>query len=126
MGKEKKIRVMIVDDAPFMRGMIRYFLSEGGYEVCGEAGTGAAAIQLFKEVAPDLVVMDIIMPDMGGVEAVKEIRKSNSGVKILMLSAVSNKPVVSLAIETGANDFLPKPFKRDMFLKKVGEVMKSP
>ena len=128
MGNDKKCgpKVLVVDDAPFMRGMVKYFLAQGGYEVCGEAGNGRQAIELLQALSPDLVIMDIIMPDMSGVEAVREIRRNGGRVKILMLSAVSNKPVVSLAMDAGATDFLAKPFKRDVFLNKVSEVLRVP
>jgi len=122
--KESPIRVLVVDDAPFLRGMVKYFLSYGGYEVCGEAGSGKLAIEMFQYVRPDLVIMDIIMPDMNGVEAVREIRNIDPSAKILMLSAISNKPVISLALEMGASDFLAKPFKRDAFLQKVRQVLR--
>jgi len=125
MEKKSPIRVLVVDDAPFLRGMVKYFLAHGGYEVCGEAGSGELAIDLFRQLSPDLVIMDIIMPDMNGVEAVREIRNIDPSARILMLSAISNKPVVSLALEMGAKDFLAKPFKREAFLQKVAQVMRQ-
>src|SRR5271163_302843 len=104
-------RVLLVDDASFMRMMLKNILVGSGYEVVGEAENGAKALDQFKSLKPDLVIMDIIMPEMGGIDAVREIVKQNPSAKILMCSSMGQQSLVVEAIQAGAKDFIVKPFQ---------------
>jgi len=112
-----------VDDAAFMRMMIKDILRKGGYEVVGEAEDGAKAIEKYKELQPDLVTMDITMPDMDGIAAVKEIRKIDPNALIIMCSAMGQQAMVIDAIQAGARDFVVKPFQPDRVLEAVRKVL---
>lgn len=116
-------KVLVVDDAAFMRMMIKDILRKGGYEVVGEAEDGAKAIEKYKELNPDLVTMDITMPDMDGIAAVKEIRKINPNAVIIMCSAMGQQAMVIDAIQAGARDFVVKPFQPDRVLEAVRKVL---
>lgn len=116
-------RVLVVDDAAFMRMMIKDILRKGGYEVVGEAEDGAKAIEKYKELMPDLVTMDITMPDMDGISAVKEIRKVNPNALIIMCSAMGQQAMVIDAIQAGAKDFVVKPFQPDRVLEAIRKVL---
>ncbi len=116
--------VLVCDDAAFMRTLISRILSRAGYEVIGEAETGARAVERFKELDPDLVTMDIVMPDMDGIDAVREIIKISPGAKILMCSAMGQHSLVTDAIQAGARDFVVKPFKSSRVLEAVERVLK--
>jgi len=116
-------RVLVVDDAAFMRMMIKDILRKGGYEVVGEAEDGAKAIEKYKELQPDLVTMDITMPDMDGIAAVKEIRKIDPNALIIMCSAMGQQSMVIDAIQAGARDFVVKPFQPDRVLEAVRKVL---
>ena len=116
-------RVLVCDDAIFMRTMISDILSGAGYEVVGEAETGVQAIERYRELKPDLVTMDIVMPDMGGIEAVREIVKANPDAKILMCSAMGQQALVVEAIQAGAKDFVVKPFQPARVLEAVQRVL---
>jgi len=116
-------RVLVVDDAAFMRMMIKDILRKGGYEVVGEAEDGAKAIEKYKELQPDLVTMDITMPDMDGIAAVKEIRKIDPNALIIMCSAMGQQAMVIDAIQAGARDFVVKPFQPDRVLEAVRKVL---
>lgn len=116
-------RVLVVDDAAFMRMMIKDILRKGGYEVVGEAEDGAKAIEKYKELMPDLVTMDITMPDMDGISAVKEIRRINPNALIIMCSAMGQQAMVIDAIQAGAKDFVVKPFQPDRVLEAIRKVM---
>jgi two-component system chemotaxis response regulator CheY len=116
-------RVLVVDDAAFMRMMIKDILRKGGYEVVGEAEDGMKAIEKFKELSPDLVTMDITMPDMDGISAVKEIRKINPDAIIIMCSAMGQQAMVIDAIQAGAKDFVVKPFQPDRVLEAIRKVL---
>ncbi len=116
-------RVLVVDDAAFMRMMIKDILRKGGYEVVGEAEDGTKAIEKFKELRPDLVTMDITMPDMDGITAVKEIRKVDSNALIIMCSAMGQQAMVIDAIQAGAKDFVVKPFQPERVLEAVRKVL---
>lgn len=116
-------RVLVCDDAIFMRTMISDILSGAGYEVVGEAETGVQAIERYKALTPDLVTMDIVMPDMGGIEAVREIVKNNPDAKILMCSAMGQQALVVEAIQAGAKDFVVKPFQPARVLEAVQRVL---
>jgi two-component system, chemotaxis family, chemotaxis protein CheY len=116
-------RVLVCDDAIFMRTMITDILSGAGYEVVGEAETGLQAIERYRELNPDLVTMDIVMPDMGGIDAVREIVKQDPNAKILMCSAMWQQALVVEAIQAGAKDFVVKPFQPSRVLEAVQRVL---
>ena len=116
-------RVLVCDDAIFMRTMISDILSGAGYDVVGEAETGVQAIERYKALRPDLVTMDIVMPDMGGIEAVREIVKGDADAKILMCSAMGQQALVVEAIQAGAKDFVVKPFQPSRVLEAVQRVL---
>jgi two-component system chemotaxis response regulator CheY len=116
-------RVLIVDDAAFMRMMLKNILSQNGYEIAGEASNGLEAVTLYKELKPDLVTMDITMPEMDGIAAVKEIRKIDPEAKIVMCSAMGQQAMVIESIQAGAKDFIVKPFQPDRVLEAVKKVV---
>ncbi|AOH54688.1 two-component system response regulator [Peribacillus muralis] len=103
-------RILIVDDAKFMRMTLSNILSKAGHEVIGEGENGKEAIELYRNLKPDLVTMDITMPLMSGVDAVKEIKKEFQAAKVIMCSAMGQQKMVVEAIEAGAKDFIVKPF----------------
>ena len=115
--------VLVCDDAIFMRTMISDILSQAGYEVVGEAETGTQAVERFKELNPDLVTMDIVMPEMGGIDAAREILKIAPSARILMCSAMGQQALVIEAIQVGAKDFVVKPFQPSRVLEAVQRVL---
>jgi len=115
--------ILIVDDAAFMRMMIKDILVKNGYTVVGEAENGAKAVEKFKELEPDLVIMDITMPEMDGIQAVKQIREVKSDAKIIMCSAMGQQAMVIESIQAGARDFIVKPFQADRVLEAVKKVI---
>lgn len=119
MGK----KVLIVDDAAFMRMMIKDILSKNGYEVVGEAENGAVAVSRYKELIPDLVIMDITMPEVDGIQAVKEIKKINGESQIIMCSAMGQQAMVIESIQAGARDFIVKPFQAERVIEAVKKVL---
>jgi two-component system, chemotaxis family, chemotaxis protein CheY len=116
-------RVLICDDALFMRSMLADILASAGYEVAGEAATGAEAVQKYRELGPDLVTMDIVMPDMGGIDAVRAIVKEFPDAKILMCSAMGQQALVIEAVRAGAKDFVVKPFQPSRVVEAVQRVL---
>ncbi|MGE5803814.1 MAG: response regulator, partial [Gemmatimonadota bacterium] len=114
----------VCDDAIFMRTMISDILVQAGFEVVGEAETGVQAVQKYRELNPDLVTMDIVMPDMGGIDAVREIVKQDPDAKILMCSAMGQQALVVEAIQAGAKDFVVKPFQPSRVLEAVQRVLR--
>lgn len=116
-------RIMIVDDAAFMRMMLKNILTKGGYEVCEEAQDGIQAVEKFVECNPDLTIMDITMPNMDGIEALKKIKGVSAGAKIIMCSAMGQEAMVVEAIKSGAMDFIVKPFQGDRLLAAIARVM---
>jgi len=119
------MRLLVVDDAMFMRRMLSDILEKGGHTICGEASTGKEAIERYKELKPDLVTMDIIMPDMSGIEAVKEIMKIDPNAKILMVSAMGQQALVLEAVQSGALDYIVKPFQPSRVLESIERVFKK-
>lgn len=115
--------VLVCDDAIFMRTMISDILSQAGFEVVGEAESGLQAVEKYRLLKPDLVTMDIVMPDMGGIEAVREICKDDPEAKILMCSAMGQQALVVEAIQAGAKDFVVKPFQPSRVLEAVQRVL---
>ncbi len=116
-------RILVVDDAAFMRMMIKDILSKNGYSVVGEAENGAKAIEKYKELNPDLVIMDITMPEVDGIQAVREIKKIDEDAKIVMCSAMGQQAMVIESIQAGAKDFIVKPFQADRVLEAVKKVL---
>ncbi|WP_227935821.1 response regulator [Alkalihalobacillus deserti] len=117
-------RVLIVDDAAFMRMMIKDILSKNGYDVVGEANDGTQAIKKYKELNPDLVTMDITMPEMDGITALKEIKTIDPSAKIIMCSAMGQQAMVIDAIQAGAKDFIVKPFQADRVLEAIEKAIR--
>ncbi len=112
--------VLIVDDAEFMRVMLREIVCDMGLSVAGEAGDGHEAVRLYRELRPDLVAMDITMPNLDGIAALKEILKVDPTATVVMITALGQKQKVLEAIQCGARDFLVKPFDPDRVRETVG------
>lgn len=112
-------RVLVVDDAAFMRMSIKTMLTKNGYDVVGEAENGFKAIEMYKLLNPDIVTMDITMPEMEGIEALEEIIKCDPSATIVMVSAVGQETKVKQAIILGAKGFVIKPFKENALLKAL-------
>lgn len=106
-------RVLVVDDAKFMRVTLKNLLEEAGHEVIGEAANGVEAVEKYQELNPDVVTMDITMPEMDGIEAIKRILGEDPRAKIIVVSAMGQKAMVVEAIQAGAKDFVVKPIKAD-------------
>ena len=116
-------RVLIADDAAFMRMMIKNILTEAGYEVVGEAENGQVAVAKYEELRPDLTTMDITMPEMDGVSALRKIREGDPAARIVMCSAMGQQAMVIESIQAGAKDFIVKPFERDRVLEAVEKAL---
>lgn len=116
-------KILIVDDAAFMRMMIKDILSKNGFEVVGEAADGNQAVEKFKELNPDLVTMDITMPEKDGIAALKEIKGIDSNAKIIMCSAMGQQAMVIDAIQAGAKDFIVKPFQADRVIEAIQKAL---
>ncbi|MBE3588283.1 MAG: response regulator [Thermoanaerobacteraceae bacterium] len=119
MGK----KILVVDDAAFMRMMIKNIVTKNGYEVAGEAENGKEAVKMYAELKPDLVTMDITMPEMDGIDAVKAIRAMDPNANIIMCSAMGQQAMVMDAIQAGAKDFIVKPFQQDRILQAIERVL---
>ncbi|MCL2775783.1 MAG: response regulator [Oscillospiraceae bacterium] len=117
-------KILLVDDAAFMRMMIKDILVKNGFTVCGEGQDGLEAIEKYKALQPDLVIMDITMPNMDGLTALKEIKKEYPNAKIVMCSAMGQESYVVDAIKAGAADFIVKPFQADRIVSTVTKVLK--
>ena len=107
------IRVLVTDDSAFMRSMLKKLITEAGGEIAGEAGDGREAIERYTQVKPTLVFMDIMMPNMNGIEALKGIIAIDKSAKIVMCTSVGQEKVVNEAVEAGASDFIVKPFTKE-------------
>ena len=119
MGKN----ILVVDDAAFMRMMIKDILTKNGFNVVGEAENGLVAVDKYKELQPDLVLMDITMPEMDGIQALKKIREFDSAAKVVMCSAMGQQAMVIEAIQSGAKDFIVKPFQADRVIEAVNKAI---
>lgn len=115
--------VLIVDDAAFMRLMIKSLLEKNGFNVVGEAENGAVGVIKYKELSPDIVTMDITMPILDGIQALKEIKKVDSNANIVMISAMGQEHLVKDAVMSGAKGFIVKPFKEDAFIKALNKIV---
>lgn len=116
-------KILIVDDAAFMRMMIKDILTKNGFEVIGEAADGVQAVEKYNELRPDLVTMDITMPEMDGIAALKEIKQINPNAKVIMCSAMGQQAMVIDAIQAGAKDFIVKPFQADRVLEAISKAL---
>lgn len=121
-GGEDMKKVMIVDDTAFMRLALKTMLEKNGYEVVAEAVNGADAIKKYREHAPDIVTMDITMPEMTGIEALKVILQNDPQAKVVMISAMGQESFVKEAIVSGAKYFVVKPFKEDKVIETVSKI----
>lgn len=115
--------ILICDDAAFMRMMIKDILTKNGYNVAGEAENGLKAVEKYNEVKPDLVLMDITMPEMDGIQALKKIKAADPSAVVIMCSAMGQQAMVIESIQAGAKDFIVKPFQPDRVLEAVKKVV---
>lgn len=115
--------ILIVDDAMFMRVVLKNILVNGGYNVVGEASNGVEAIEKYKELSPDIVTMDITMPVMDGIIALEELIKVNSEVIVCMVSAMGQDQIIIDSIKKGAKEFIVKPFQADDVISKIGKLL---
>ena len=115
--------IVICDDAAFMRMMIKDILTKNGYNVAGEAENGAKAVEKYQEIKPDLVLMDITMPEMDGIQALKKIKEQDSSALVIMCSAMGQQAMVIESIQAGAKDFIVKPFQADRVIEAVKKVV---
>ncbi|MBQ6887496.1 MAG: response regulator [Lachnospiraceae bacterium] len=115
--------ILICDDAAFMRMMIKDILTKNGYNVAGEAENGAKAVEKYNELKPDLVLMDITMPEMDGIQALKKIKENDPSALVIMCSAMGQQAMVIESIQAGAKDFIVKPFQADRVLEAVQKVV---
>lgn len=124
MANEKK-RVLIVDDAQFTRNMLKNIIGKiEEIEVIGEASNGVEAISLYKKLKPDLVTMDLVMPELGGIEATSQILAINSKALIVVVSALGQEALVLEAAKKGAKDFIQKPFKTEQIIEVMDRILK--
>ncbi|NCO43619.1 MAG: two-component system response regulator [Armatimonadetes bacterium CG_4_10_14_3_um_filter_66_18] len=112
-------RVLVVDDAAFMRMMLKDILKSGGYEIVGEAGDGKEALDAYPTLKPDFVTMDIVMPNMGGLDALRALRQADPNAAVIMVSAMGQDALVQEASEAGAKGFIIKPFRPQAVLDTV-------
>ncbi len=115
--------ILICDDAAFMRMMIKDILTKNGYNIAGEAENGAKAVEKYAEVKPDLVLMDITMPEMDGIAALKKIKELDPNASVIMCSAMGQQAMVIESIQSGAKDFIVKPFQADRVIEAVRKVL---
>ena len=115
--------ILICDDAAFMRMMIKDILTKNGYNIAGEAENGAKAVEKYNELKPDLVLMDITMPEMDGIQALKKIKETDPNASVIMCTAMGQQAMVIESIQSGAKDFIVKPFQADRVLEAVQKVV---
>lgn len=123
MEESRMAKVLVTDDAAFMRMMLKDILTKLGYEVIGEAEDGQIAIEKYKELQPDIVTMDITMPNMSGIEALKEIKKVDQHAKVIMCSAMGQQMMVLEALQEGAKDFIVKPFSSERIQEALNKLL---
>ena len=125
MADEKK-RVLIVDDAQFTRNILKNIMSKTGYvEIVGEASNGKEGIELFKKLKPDMITMDLVMPEKGGIETIEEILKIDPKALIVVVSALGQEALVLGAAKKGAKDFIQKPFKTEQIIEVLERILKK-
>jgi two-component system chemotaxis response regulator CheY len=115
-------RLLVVDDALFMRKLICGVAAEAGWEVVGEAGNGLEALDLYDRLRPDLVTMDLVMPEMGGLEALRQIRAQDPDARVVVVTALDQKQALMDSIREGAIDFIVKPFERQRVLNLLAKL----
>lgn len=118
-------RILIVDDSFYMRTMLKNMLTDAGYEVVGEAPNGQTALELAKETKPDLVTLDVILPDNTGLDVLKGIRADQPDMKVIIVSAVGQEVIVNEAMEAGAKSYIVKPFSEEKVLEVVSKVLEE-
>lgn len=116
-------KILIVDDAAFMRMMLKDILTKNGYNVIGEASNGAEALTKYQELKPDLTTLDITMPEIDGITALKNIKAADPSAKIIMCSAMGQQAMVIESIQAGAKDFIVKPFQADRVVEAIKKVL---
>lgn len=116
-------KILITDDAAFMRHMLKNILAKEGYEIAGEATNGAEAVSMYESIRPSVVLLDITMPQMDGIEAVKRIKAIDPDAKIIMISALGSQNKIIEALEAGARDFIVKPFEPDRIIEAIKRVL---
>jgi two-component system chemotaxis response regulator CheY len=118
-------RILIVDDSFYMRTMLKNMLTDGGYEVVGEAPNGQTALELAKETRPDLITLDVILPDNTGLDVLKGIKAEQPDMKVIIVSAVGQEVIVNEAMEYGALSYIVKPFSEEKVLEVVSKVLQD-
>jgi two-component system chemotaxis response regulator CheY len=118
-------RILIVDDTLFMRTLLKNILFSGGHDIVGEAADGDEAVAKYKDLKPDLVTMDVVMPKVNGIEALKQIRAMDPSARVVMCTAVGQEQMVKLAIKTGARGYIVKPFQAPKVLEEIKNVLGS-
>ncbi|EHQ36673.1 response regulator [Methanoplanus limicola] len=118
-------RILVVDDTMFMRTLLKNILFSGSHDIVGEAEDGEEAVAKYKSLKPDLVTMDVVMPKMNGIEALKAIMAEDPGARVVMCTAVGQEQMVKLAIKTGAKGYIVKPFQAPKVLEEVNNVLSS-
>jgi two-component system, chemotaxis family, chemotaxis protein CheY len=116
-------KILVVDDAAFMRMMIKDILTKGGYQIIGEAANGIEAVEQYRKLKPDLVTMDITMPEMEGIEALRLIKQMDPKARVIMCSAMGQQLMVVQSIQAGAKDFIVKPFQPDRVLESIKKAL---
>lgn len=115
-------RVLVVDDTAFMRKLLKNILFSAGFDIVGEAENGKQAVELYRKLKPDIVTMDIVMPEMNGIEALKEIKKIDPNAKVVMCTAVGQEQMVKAAIKLGARGYIVKPFQAAKVVEELKKV----
>ena len=116
-------RILVCDDSAFMRMMLKKVLIENGHEIVGEAGDGMEAVQLYRQHKPDLTTMDITMPKMDGIQAVAHIHEENPLARIIMVTALGQRAIITDALKAGASDFIVKPFDAEQVIAMIKKVL---
>lgn len=122
--RDDMAKVLVVDDAAFMCLTIKQMLERNGHTMIGQASTGVEAIKQFTELKPELILMDITMPEMNGVEALERIKAIDPKAKIIICSALAQKEMIAKSIELGVEDFIVKPFKEERLIQAIDKVMR--
>lgn len=116
-------KILVVDDAAFMRMTIKKMVEAHDHVVVGEAGTGVEAIQKYQELKPDVILLDITMPEMNGVDAMKALKGLDAGVRVIICSAMGQQAMVAQTIQAGAKDFIVKPFVEERLIASIDKVL---